>query len=117
MTLGERIKHKREELGLTQIELANRMGYKTRAAICNVEKGDDNLTTDRITKFAVALGVSESYLMGWEEDYIEKVNTDTIVDIVFDRNIMKYVEMLMNLSEEHKKTVCDTIEFLHNKEK
>lgn len=70
MTTGERIKQRREELGLTQTELAERMGYKSRAAICTVEKDKEDLTTTRIRRFAEALQTTPAYLMGWEE--IEK---------------------------------------------
>ena len=79
MSVGERIKQRRIELGLTQMELAQRMGYNTKSAICKVEKNGDNITTDRITKFANALGVSESYLMGWEDTESEEyyVNPET----------------------------------------
>ena len=68
MTIGERIKKRREELGLTQSELAERMGYKSRAAICTVEKDKEDLTTTRIRRFAEALQTTPAYLMGWEED-------------------------------------------------
>ena len=67
MTTGERIRQRREELQLTQTELAVRMGYKSRAAISNVEKDKEDLTVSRIRKFADALECSPSYLMGWEE--------------------------------------------------
>lgn len=66
--IGERIRQRRLELGLTQGELAARMGYKSKAAICKVENGEDNITTDRITKFANALNCESAYLMGWETD-------------------------------------------------
>ena len=65
--IGKRIKDKRIELGLSQKELAHRMGYKSEAAISKVEHGEDNITTDRISKFAKALNCSPGYLMGWEE--------------------------------------------------
>lgn len=67
MTIGERIKNIRIERGLTQEDLAKRMGYKTRSAICQVERNGDNITSDRIAAFAEALGVSIQALMGWEE--------------------------------------------------
>lgn len=70
MTIGERIRQRRIELGLTQDELAKKMGYKSRAAISNVEKDKEDLTSTRIRKYADALEVPASYLMGWtEEDY------------------------------------------------
>ena len=71
MTTGERIRKRREELGLTQTDLALRMGYKSRAAICNVEKDKEDLTTTRIRKFAEALDTTPAYLMGWEEQFAQ----------------------------------------------
>ncbi len=68
MTIGERIKKRRMELGLTQGELAERMGYTSRAAICTVEKDKEDLTTTRIRRFAEALQTTPSYLMGWENE-------------------------------------------------
>lgn len=69
MTVGERIKQRRIELGLTQTELAQRMGYTSKSAISKVEKDkSDNITTDRVQKFAKVLGVTSSYLMGWEDN-------------------------------------------------
>lgn len=73
--IGQRIKQRREELRLTQTELASRMGYKGKSAICKVETGEDNITSDRVEKFASALDCTVSFLMGWKEpDYI--VNND-----------------------------------------
>ncbi len=64
MTVGERIRQRRIELGLTQEELGKRLGYG-KSAVCRVEKEGNNITTDRISKFAKALECSPSYLMGW----------------------------------------------------
>jgi transcriptional regulator with XRE-family HTH domain len=77
--IGKRIKDKRIELGLSQKELAHRMGYKSEAAISKVEHGEDNITTDRISKFAKALNCSPGYLMGWE-DYTPPEGTRTFVN-------------------------------------
>ncbi len=66
MTVGERIKNKRIELGLTQMELAQKMGYSTKSAICNIEKAGNNITSDRIKRFAAALECSPADLMGWD---------------------------------------------------
>ena len=68
MTVGERIREKRIELGLTQDELAQRMGYKGRTSVCVAETKGDNVTTTKVAKFAEALGVSSKYLMGYEEE-------------------------------------------------
>lgn len=68
MTVGNRIKKRREELGLTQEELAQIMGYRGKTSVCAAEKSGDNITTTKVHKFADALGVSFRYLMGYEEE-------------------------------------------------
>lgn len=67
MTIGERIKQRRIELGLTQTELAHRLGNKSRTSVCTVETNREDLTMDRIRKYAEALETTPAYLMGWEE--------------------------------------------------
>ena len=67
MTIGERIKQRRLELGLTQEELAIRLGNKTRAAVCRVEKDKEDLTTERVIKYADALECEPGYLAGWKD--------------------------------------------------
>ena len=65
--LGERIKNRRMELDMSQEELAHRLGLKSKSTVCKVEKGDDNLTTGTVRKYADALDTTPSYLMGWED--------------------------------------------------
>ena len=55
------------ELGMTQSELAEKMGYKGKTSVCAAETKGDNITTTKITKYAKALGVSIKYLMGYED--------------------------------------------------
>ena len=71
MTVGERIKKRRIELGLTQDELAERMGYKGKSSVSVAETKGDNVTTTKVKKFAKALDVSYNYLIG---DYDEDEN-------------------------------------------
>lgn len=67
MTVGKRIKLIREEQGLTQEELAKKMGYSWKSSVSEAEKCGDNITTTKVKKFADALGVSFKYLMGYED--------------------------------------------------
>lgn len=69
--IGKRIKIKRKELGLSQGELAARMGLKSKSTICKIEKGEDNLTTDSVIKYAEALGCSVAYLIGRDDVEVE----------------------------------------------
>ena len=69
MTIGERIKQRRQELNITQQELALMLGYKDRSAVCQVEKDKNNsITTERVAAFAKALNCRPADLMGWDID-------------------------------------------------
>ena len=67
MTFGERVKAKREELGMTQAELAARLGYKSRASINKIEQSKRNMKQSQIATLAKALDTTPGYLMGWKE--------------------------------------------------
>lgn len=64
MRLYERIKSRREELGLSQEELAHRVGYKDRSSIAKIESGVNDITQSKIAIFAKALETTTLWLMG-----------------------------------------------------
>lgn len=66
--IGERIRIRRIQLGLTQHELALRTGYTDRSSINKIEKASRGMTQDKITVFARALNTSEAYLLGLVDD-------------------------------------------------
>lgn len=99
--LGKRIKKRRLDLNLTQEDLALRMGYKSKAAICKVEGGEDNITSDRIRKFADALETTPSYLMGWESELPKAATghspaTSVIVEPDYDPEYIKNATDIYN---------------------
>lgn len=68
MTIGERIKKRRTELDLSQEEVANELGYKSRTSVFKVEQGITDLPLSKVKEFAKVLKTTPSYLMGWEDD-------------------------------------------------
>lgn len=68
MTIGDRIKYAREAIGLTQQELAEKIGYKSKAAITKIEAGERKLQQPKIVLCAKALNVSPLWLLGIEKD-------------------------------------------------
>lgn len=66
MTLADRVRKKREELGWSQDELAHRMGYKHRTSINKIETGRP-VSQKIIARLADALDTTVPYLMGWDE--------------------------------------------------
>lgn len=68
MTLGDRVKRKREELKLSQEELAEKMGYKSKTSIHKIEQNITDLPLSKVEELSKVLRVTTSYLMGWEEE-------------------------------------------------
>lgn len=66
--IGSRIRAKREELGMTQEQLANKLGYKSKSSITKIESGDRDLRQKKIKTIADALSTTPDYLMGWSTD-------------------------------------------------
>ena len=66
--LGQRIADLRKRQGMTQEELAHRIGYKSKSAINKIELGGRDLPQKKIADIARALGVSPACLMGWEDE-------------------------------------------------
>lgn len=66
--LHDRIKNRRLELKMSQDELAQKTGYKTKSAISRIESGTRDITQSQIKLFAKALQTTPSYLMGWDEE-------------------------------------------------
>lgn len=67
MKTNENIKFLRERRGLSQEELALKVGYKDRSSIAKIEAGLVDLTQSKIAAFASALCVSPAELMGISE--------------------------------------------------
>ncbi len=62
MTLGQKIKHRREELGYTQVELAQKT-KTSQSYISQLEKDSFNPSMQMIINIAVALDISIDYLL------------------------------------------------------
>ena len=69
MTMGERIKRRRQELRMSQAELADTTGLR-RATISELESGKQpGMSIDTARKIARALGVSIDYIADtWGQD-------------------------------------------------
>lgn len=65
--IGDKIKKRREELGISQEELAKRMGYKSRSSINKIELNLSDVPQKKVVEFANALNTTISYLMNDDE--------------------------------------------------
>ncbi len=62
--IGLKIKKRREELGMTQDDLAKKLGYKSRSTINKIEAGINDVANNKIIKFAQALNTTSAALLG-----------------------------------------------------
>lgn len=72
MTIGQRIRDRRERLGLGQTELADRVGI-SKQTLYKYENGIiTNIPSDKIEAISKVLNSSPGYLMGWSDniDYV-----------------------------------------------
>lgn len=78
LQLYSNIKNRRLELGLTQNDLAQKMGYSDRSMISRIENGDVDLPQSKILDFARVLETSPSDLMG---DIFQNVNQGIVNNV------------------------------------
>ncbi len=88
MGLGERIKVRREELGLTQLQLARALGV-TPQHISVIEKNKRAPSLDSLAKLAQELGVTTDYLITGTESVISDVTSIIKVDIGLSLDVKK----------------------------
>ena len=99
--IGKKIKARREELGLTQEQLATRLGYKSKSTINKIEMNKNDVTTSNIQRFADALEIDVMELMD-ESDTPDRLKA--------------YALLLSQLPDEKLQQALDYITFLSNKE-
>lgn len=92
--LYENIRKRRIELGLSQQDLAEKLGYKSRSAINKIEMGINDLTQSKIIAFAKALNTTPGELMGLDdksESIDDKINSAfNVIDNKYLRSIPVY---------------------------
>lgn len=102
MTIGERIKERRIELGLSQDELAKKVGYKSRSSINKIELSR-SLPASKITLMAKALETTEANLMGWED--AERAHEKRVMayfNALSDTNKEMIVGLMRQLGDNHE---------------
>ena len=108
MELADKVRCRREELRLTQEELALRMGYKSRVSINKIENGRP-VSQKIIARLAEALDVSIPYLMGWDETPAEELQDmgALAAQLLLDPVAMEVMQKFMAMNEFDRQGVLD----------
>ncbi len=109
MEVGERIRRRREELNMTQDELARKVGYTSRSSVAKVESNANGMVQSKLLLFAKALETTPAYLLGWSDDKNMEKKNDAIADIILrlrsDEDFLSLVETLSALPPEQLSAV------------
>ena len=111
MIIGERIRQRRIELNMTQDELAQKIGYKSRSSVIKLESARV-LPSRKIENMANALECTPSFLMGWTDSpsaipVLEKHTPDHIPSLADYPNEYspEEIEKAMMLYEKYKDSI------------
>lgn len=122
MEIGEKIKKRREELHMSQQELAEKVGYTSRSTINKIECGANNLRQTKISQIAKALDTTPAYLMGWSVE-LDAVDTDVLVEKLTNKAESCEYDLLVNdllieinkLNTKDKEHLLQYVRFLNSK--
>lgn len=100
-SMGERIKNRRKELGLSQEELAEKLGYKSKTSISKIEQDITDLPLSKVAKFAEILKTTPGYILGTDE-------TDAQIQMLPTRERLQLEELMQqNAMFFNDETVSD----------
>jgi transcriptional regulator with XRE-family HTH domain len=100
MKIGLAIAMRREELGMSQVDLAKVVGV-SKASVCRWESGDiSNMKRDKIQKLADALHISPIDLLDEEtEGFVHKKTP--LEPIALRASVSEWTKLLNSLSDEN----------------
>ncbi len=101
MTLGKKLRTLRLRLGMTQAELAGKIGIK-QPMLSLYERGDVRLTALLLAGFARALGVTTDEILGLQHGHHN--------GHLQDRRLVRQFQKLEKLSRRDKQTLLRTID-------
>ena len=106
MTVGERIKKRRKELGISADELGSRLGVH-RTTVFRYESGYiEKLPIDILEPIAKALMTTATFLLGFEEEQKKNdIQADIILKMRTDSTFMSVVESLYKLDNDKLESI------------
>lgn len=93
MSIGINIKKRRYELHMSQQELADALGYKTRSTIAKIESGENDISQKKLQRIAEVLDTTATLLIDGttnvnviNSQYNSSISTNNIKDVLESKN-------------------------------
>lgn len=107
MEFSERLKDLRKQAGLTQVDVAEKLGI-SQPAYASWERGVKKPTQDNLVKIAQILNVSVDYLVGNSEERIDELDNIELLFRMNSKGLTKeekeiFKKELIEFMEERKK--------------
>lgn len=118
-TLGLRIKSRREYLGMSQVELARKLGYKTNSSITKIEGGLVDIPAYKVADFAKALDMEVAELLeGLIDQKYEHLaenfaNEVLKVEPKTDNYLRPIMGLLIKMNDEQLKTTYNMLQAMY----
>lgn len=100
--IANRIKQARIDAGLTQQQLATKLGSKSRSFICDMENDRFDPSIEMVKKIAKALNVDPGYLIFGSEDIKDEINR--LFDLLTQEQQESVLQFLRTMLGDRAKT-------------
>ena len=104
LPLYDNIRRRRIELGMSQQELADKLGYTSRTSIAKIEAGKIDIPNSKVVEFGKALGIHPGRLMGWSDEKTISAWRYTTID---NEEIATKTPGLTNYPSENQDFIVD----------
>ena len=106
-------KKQREELGMSQEDLAHKIGYKSKSSINKIELDIQQLRQSKIKQIADALETTTDYIMGWSEkkndEPKEKHDVTDLIKNQYGSDVYELVQLYSKLNEAGKNKIMEEL--------
>ncbi len=113
MSLGENIRRIRLEKNMSQQELADALGYRTRSTIAKIESGENDVSQKKLIKFAAALGTTVDALIS--EETAEAPTPAISPSFASKRNKNAVIILAAGESSVNRQNIPNQFVSVHNK--
>lgn len=126
MSMGENIKKLREDLGMSQEELASRMGYSHKSSINKIEMGKQDIPQSKVIELAKIFNINPCVILDytpeecdyqrWDENSPKVKDTSELyrqMQLHFGSEVTELVQMFSQLNRKGKKKALDSIQDLN----